>query len=114
MHLDAADQSERVVTPSAPQPRIPRTTSRDAGGRGHDPPRPRPARLARNDRYEAALEALREDTRDWWADVLAREPDDLDEGEEPATADAEGLRRFLEDEVLPGSRGARRNWRTAR
>ena len=34
--------------------------------------------------------------------MLAREPDDLDEGEEPATADAEGLlRRFLEDEVLP-------------
>jgi hypothetical protein len=42
------------------------------------------------------MAALCEDTRDWWADVLAREPDDLDEGEEPVSADAEGLRRFLE------------------
>jgi hypothetical protein len=44
---------------------------------------------------------LREDTRDWWTDVLARDRDELDEGEEPATANTEGLRRFLEDDVLP-------------
>ena len=31
----------------------------------------------RNDRYEAALAALREDTQAWWADTLARDPDDL-------------------------------------
>ena len=37
---------------------------------------------------------------DWWADVLARDPDDMEEGEEPATADVEGLRRFLEGEVM--------------
>jgi hypothetical protein len=55
----------------------------------------------RNDAYEAALAALREDTRAWWADTLARDPGELGEGEEPATADVEGLRRFLEDEVLP-------------
>jgi hypothetical protein len=55
----------------------------------------------RNDRYEASLAALREDTRDWWADVLTRDPDELDEGEEPATADADGLKRFLENKVLP-------------
>jgi hypothetical protein len=55
----------------------------------------------RNDRYEAALAALREDTRAWWADTLARDPEDFDEGEEPATADPEGLRRFIESEVLP-------------
>jgi hypothetical protein len=55
----------------------------------------------RNDAYEAALAALREDTQAWWADMLAREPDELDEGEEPATADAQGLRRFLEADVLP-------------
>ena len=30
----------------------------------------------RNDRYEAALAALREDTREWWADMLARDPAD--------------------------------------
>jgi hypothetical protein len=55
----------------------------------------------RNDAYEAALAALREDTQQWWADVLARDPDEMEEGEEPASADADGLRRFLEGEVLP-------------
>lgn len=55
----------------------------------------------RTDRYEAALAAVRADTRDWWADMLARAPAELDEGEEPATADEAGLRQFLEDEVLP-------------
>ena len=50
---------------------------------------------------EAALVALREDTQAWWADTLAGDPDELGESEEPATADVEGLRRFLEGEVLP-------------
>jgi hypothetical protein len=44
----------------------------------------------RNDAYEAALAVLREDTKDWWADVLARDPDDIEEGEKPATADVDG------------------------
>jgi hypothetical protein len=48
-----------------------------------------------------ALAVLREDTQAWWADVLARDPDEMEEGEESATADAESLRRFLEGEVLP-------------
>jgi hypothetical protein len=55
----------------------------------------------RNDRYEAALAALRDDTREWWADILARDPAYLDKGEEPAAADETGLLRFLENEVLP-------------
>jgi hypothetical protein len=55
----------------------------------------------RNDAYEAALAGLRDDTREWWEDVLARDPDKLDEDEEPATADVESLRRFLEHEVRP-------------
>src|SRR5208283_4184406 len=55
-----------------------------------------------------ALEMLREDTRAWWADTLARNPGELDEGEEPATADAEGLRRFLEVEVLPWFKARRK------
>jgi hypothetical protein len=55
----------------------------------------------RNDAYEAALATLREDTQQWWADVLARDPDELEEDEVPATADAEGLRRFIEGDVLP-------------
>ena len=44
---------------------------------------------------------LREDTQEWWSDRLAREPEELDEGEEPATPDREGLRLFIEGEVLP-------------
>jgi hypothetical protein len=55
----------------------------------------------RNDAYEAAIAELRDDTQGWWEDVLVRGPDELGEDEEPATADAEGLRRFLEDEALP-------------
>jgi hypothetical protein len=55
----------------------------------------------RNDRYEAALATLREDTQGWWSDMLAREPDELEENEEPFTADVEGLRRFLEAKVFP-------------
>jgi hypothetical protein len=55
----------------------------------------------RNDAYEAALEALCEDTQGWWAGQLARDPRELDEDEAPATADANGLRRFLENDVLP-------------
>ena len=55
----------------------------------------------RNDAYEAALEALREDTQSWWTNTLRRDPDELGEGEVPATADVEGLHRFLEGEVLP-------------
>jgi len=55
----------------------------------------------RNDRYEAALSALREDTREWWTDTLAEDPDDREEDEEPFTAEPAGLRRFLEEQVLP-------------
>jgi hypothetical protein len=62
----------------------------------------------RNDRYEAALAELREDTRGWWADMLARDSADLDRGEQPATADEKGLRRFLEGEVLPRFESRRR------
>jgi hypothetical protein len=55
----------------------------------------------RNDAYEAALAALREDTQTWWADTLDCDPDELEEDEQPATPDAEGLRRFIENQVLP-------------
>jgi len=62
----------------------------------------------RNDAYEAPLAALREDTRDWWTDILARDPNELEEDEEPATADVEGLRRFLEAEALPWFEGRKK------
>ena len=32
--------------------------------------------------------------------MLARHPDKMEEGEEPATADVEGLRRFLEGKAM--------------
>lgn len=51
--------------------------------------------------YETALAQLREDTQQWWKDYLARKPDELGEGEHPATADRDGLMRFLLEEVLP-------------
>ncbi len=44
---------------------------------------------------------LRQDTQEWWSDRLAREPEELDEGEEPATPDRDGLRQFIEGQVLP-------------
>jgi hypothetical protein len=66
----------------------------------------------RNDAYEAALAALGEDTQGWWEDVLARGPDELGEGEEHATADAQGLRRFLRPRYCHGSKIAGRNWPT--
>jgi hypothetical protein len=40
--------------------------------------------------------------------MLARDPEDLDEGEKPATADEGGLRRFLESEVLQWFEGRKR------
>jgi hypothetical protein len=55
----------------------------------------------RNDAYEAALAALRDDTQGWWNDELARAPDELGECEEPVTADVMGRCRFLEAQVLP-------------
>lgn len=55
----------------------------------------------RNDAYESALAELREDTQVWWADTLALKADELEEDEEPATADVEGLRRFLDGKILP-------------
>ncbi|HZV03865.1 MAG TPA: hypothetical protein VE999_02130 [Gemmataceae bacterium] len=54
----------------------------------------------RNDRYEAAVAALREDTRDWWADVLTWDDDELEEGEEPYKPDPDHLRRFIDRHVL--------------
>ena len=55
----------------------------------------------RNDAYEAALAALREDTRQWWEDQLTGGPETLDGDREPYPADSAGLRGFLEGEILP-------------
>ena len=50
--------------------------------------------------YSRALAELREDTRDWWETQLSWRPDDYDEDQTPYSADAESLKRFLQDEVL--------------
>jgi hypothetical protein len=55
----------------------------------------------RNDAYESAIAALREDTQQWWAFELQRSPNDLDDDEEPFSPDSESLRRFIEQKVLP-------------
>jgi len=55
----------------------------------------------RNDRYEAAVAALREDTRAWWDNILTYEQDDLEEGEALYGPDPDHLRRFIEKHVLP-------------
>ena len=102
VHLDTTEQSERVVDAI----RATATdTDEDIADMETDEAMTRRALdllgSKRNDAYEAALDALRGDTQAWWADTLAGDPDELGEGEEPATADVEGLRRFLEGEVLP-------------
>lgn len=48
--------------------------------------------------YRQALEALREDTREWWAQALG--DDEGDSEDTPYAADADGLRRFLEGAVM--------------
>ena len=51
--------------------------------------------------YEQAVAALRADTREWWEDMISRDPEDFDEDEDPFTADSEGLRRFIEKDLRP-------------
>ena len=102
VHLDVTKESERVI--DAIQATIQDTEADIADVQEDEAMTRRVLDLLgsrRNNAYEAALAALREDTQAWWAAVLARSLDELKEGDEPATADAEGLRRFLEADVLP-------------
>ena len=66
----------------------------------------------RSDAYETAMAALREETREWWADILARDPDELEEDDEPPTDDPKGLLRFSRPRRCRGSRPGRGNWPT--
>jgi hypothetical protein len=99
VHLDTSGQSERVVDAIRATAA---DTQEDMTDMAADEAMTRAALellgSKRNDAYEVTLAALREDTQVWWADTLACDPD---EGKEPASADVEGLRRFLEGEVLP-------------
>jgi hypothetical protein len=100
VHLDSAGESENVVDAVRATAA---DTDEDIADTEADEAMTRRALdllgTRRNDAYEAALAELRDDTKEWWADVLGRDPDEIDEGEEPATADVEGLRCFLEGEV---------------
>jgi hypothetical protein len=56
----------------------------------------------RADKYEAALRALRDDTRESWMEELEDDETDLEEPDDDTyMADAQSLRRFLEEEILP-------------
>jgi hypothetical protein len=101
VHLDATDQSERVVDA------IRATTNKTAVDiremEEDEAMTHRALELLSSpgkNVYEKALASLQDDTRVSWEDVLSCDPDDLEEDEEPATADAECLRRHLEREIL--------------
>lgn len=102
VHLDATDQSERVVDAIRATAD---KTAEDIREMEEDEAMTRRALdllgSSNKNAYEEALASLQDDTRVSWEDALSIDPDDLDEDEELATADAEGLRQHLESEILP-------------
>lgn len=102
VHLDATDESERVVDAIRATAA---DTDKDIAEMAADEAMTRRALDVlgsnRNDAYETALAALREDTQEWWADALANDADEMAEGKEAAIADFDGLRHFLEGSVMP-------------
>lgn len=102
VHLNTAEQSERVcdvirATPS--------DTELDIRGMNDDEAQTHQAlhilSSKRTDAYEAALVTLNKDTQVWWSDYLTQETEELEDGDEPASPDRSGLRKFIEEEVLP-------------
>jgi len=95
VHLDAAEQTERVIDAI-------RATAIDTDEETREMQEDEAmTRRAldlldsrRNDVYEAALAILHEDTQEWWADILARKPDDLEKDEAPATPRRQGSARL--------------------
>jgi len=103
VHLDATDQSERVVDAIRATAEETAEAIREME---EDEAMTRRALdllgAARTDAYEVALAALHENTREGWGDMLDSDPEDFDdEDEKPPTADADSLCRFLESEILP-------------
>jgi len=109
VHLDVQEESERVI--DAIQATVQDTES-DIGDVQEDETMTRRALellgSQRNDAYETAIAALREDTQQWWAYELHRNPNDLDDDEEPLSPDGENLRRFIEQKVLPNLESRRK------
>jgi hypothetical protein len=102
VHLDATDQFERVV--DAIRATADETAEEIAEMEEDEAMTRRALDLldsSRNDAYEAALAALCEDTRQWWEDGLARDPDEREKDAKPYADDTAGLQRFLEGEILP-------------
>ena len=54
-----------------------------------------------SDAYGKAVAALHSSTRQAWEEKLEWEPEDYDDDDEPYTADADGLTRFLRTEIFP-------------
>jgi hypothetical protein len=102
VHLGASEQSERVVDAIRATAG---ETAEDIADLEQDEAMTRRALEAlggdRMDAYKKGLAELRDDTQEWWIDILARDPAELNEGEEPYKPDAAGLRWLLEGEVLP-------------
>jgi hypothetical protein len=102
VHLDVARESERVI--DAIRATAANTEAEIADVQEDEKMTRRALELLgsqRNDAYEAATVALREDTQRWWAYELRRNPDDLDDDEEPFAPDGDSLRRFIDQKVLP-------------
>jgi hypothetical protein len=102
VHLDAKEQIEKVVDAIQATPEG--TGEEIADLEADEAMTCRAVELLNGgsaDAYEKAVAALRADTQEWWADNLARDPDDLYDDDQPYTADVAGLSRFLDAEVLP-------------
>jgi hypothetical protein len=100
-HLDATDQSEQAS--DAVHATAVDTAAEIVDIEGEEAMTRRALDLLgsrRNDAYEAALASLRDDTTEWWEEMLACDLNDLDEEEEPARPDAHSLRWFLEHQAL--------------
>ena len=102
VHLDSGKQIERVVDAIRATPEKTAEESRDLN---EDESMTAKAvailDAGKPKAYEHAVAALLADTREWWEDVLLRDPEDFDEGETPFTPDADGLRRFIERDLRP-------------
>ncbi|KAF0128000.1 MAG: hypothetical protein FD152_2411 [Xanthobacteraceae bacterium] len=119
VHLDATDQSERVVDAI-------RTTAADTEDdvremRDDEAMTRRALDLlgsrCNNDPYEAALAAQREDTRAWWAGPDMRSPaipTNWRRTRNPPPPAPRARSVSSKARCCRGSRDARRNWRTAR
>jgi hypothetical protein len=101
-HLGAGEQIDRVIDSIRATPE---QTAEESSDLGEDEAMTAKALKLLSDgkpqSYEKAVAVLRADTREWWEEVLSRDPEDFDEDESSATPDAESLRRFIDKELLP-------------